>query len=248
MANLPPCWAENQKDPVTDPSSMKDGRQEAALPWPGAHLKILKLGDFMQHVCSVISDTSWPHGPPGSSVHEILHQEYWSGLPFPPPGRYSWPRDRTRLLCLLHWQVDSLRPTLCKVTLRLSLPPQHLCKFLQISVTVSSSKSKILTNGPCTNELQKRRGVDTRKYSASNRGKLEDKCCSPGTSLGSLLHAAQKSLQNPIPGAHSRDAGFLTPTPSQVSHHHAALITDSAFRNWTETPMFHGELLDDKYM
>ena len=24
--------------------------------------------------------------PPGSSVHGILQQEYWSGLPFPPPG------------------------------------------------------------------------------------------------------------------------------------------------------------------
>ena len=24
--------------------------------------------------------------PPGSSVHGILRQEYWSGLPCPPPG------------------------------------------------------------------------------------------------------------------------------------------------------------------
>ena len=24
--------------------------------------------------------------PPGSSVHGILQQEHWSGLPFPPPG------------------------------------------------------------------------------------------------------------------------------------------------------------------
>ena len=30
-----------------------------------------------------------PHGaeaPPGSSVHGFSRQEYWSGLPFPPPG------------------------------------------------------------------------------------------------------------------------------------------------------------------
>ena len=27
-------------------------------------------------------DCSWP----GSSVHEIFKEEYWSGLPFPPPG------------------------------------------------------------------------------------------------------------------------------------------------------------------
>ena len=40
------------------------------------------------HVCSVMSN-SWHHmdcRPPGSSVHGISRQEYWSGLPFPPPG------------------------------------------------------------------------------------------------------------------------------------------------------------------
>ena len=26
------------------------------------------------------------YSPPGSSVHGILRQEYWSGLPWPPPG------------------------------------------------------------------------------------------------------------------------------------------------------------------
>ena len=31
-----------------------------------------------------------PHGlQPGSSVHGILQQEHWSGLPFPPPGDLS---------------------------------------------------------------------------------------------------------------------------------------------------------------
>ena len=29
--------------------------------------------------------------PPGSSVHGILQEEYWSGLPFPPPGDLSNP-------------------------------------------------------------------------------------------------------------------------------------------------------------
>ena len=28
--------------------------------------------------------------PPGSPIHEILQQEYWSGLPFPPP-KHSCP-------------------------------------------------------------------------------------------------------------------------------------------------------------
>ena len=38
--------------------------------------------------CSVVSDSLRPHGlcPPDSSVHGILRQEYWIGVPFPPPG------------------------------------------------------------------------------------------------------------------------------------------------------------------
>ena len=35
-------------------------------------------------------------------------QEYWSGLPCPPPGDFSNPRMKLCLLCLLHWQADSL--------------------------------------------------------------------------------------------------------------------------------------------
>ena len=37
---------------------------------------------------------------------EFSRQEYWSGLPFLLPG--DLPRDRTRVSCLLHWQVGSL--------------------------------------------------------------------------------------------------------------------------------------------
>ena len=35
-------------------------------------------------------------------------QEYWSGLPFTPPGDLLYPGIEPHLLCLLHWQVDSL--------------------------------------------------------------------------------------------------------------------------------------------
>ena len=35
-------------------------------------------------------------------------QEYWSGLPCPPPGVSSWPGDQTIVFYLLHWQVGSL--------------------------------------------------------------------------------------------------------------------------------------------
>ena len=43
-------------------------------------------------VCSVVSNSFRPHGLyslPGSSVHAIFRQEYWSGLLFPTPG-YHW--------------------------------------------------------------------------------------------------------------------------------------------------------------
>ena len=36
-------------------------------------------------LCPVLCN-SMPCGPPGSSVHGILQQEYWSELPFPSPG------------------------------------------------------------------------------------------------------------------------------------------------------------------
>ena len=39
---------------------------------------------------------------------EFSRQEYWSGLPFPSPGDLPNPGIEPRLLCLLHWQADSL--------------------------------------------------------------------------------------------------------------------------------------------
>ena len=31
---------------------------------------------------------------------EFSRQEYWSGLSFPSPGEYSWPRDQTQISCV----------------------------------------------------------------------------------------------------------------------------------------------------
>ena len=45
--------------------------------------------------------------PPGSSVHGILRQEYWSGLPFPSPGYCPNPGVEPGSLTL---QADSLPP------------------------------------------------------------------------------------------------------------------------------------------
>ena len=50
--------------------------------------------------------------PPLSTA--FSRQEYWSGLPLPPPGDLPdpglEPRARTCVLCLLHWQAGSLPP------------------------------------------------------------------------------------------------------------------------------------------
>ena len=35
-------------------------------------------------------------------------REYWSGLPFPPPGDFPTQGSNLRLLRLLHWQAGSL--------------------------------------------------------------------------------------------------------------------------------------------
>ena len=61
---------------------------------------------------SVLSNFVTPkyciNSPPGSSVHEILRQEDWSGLPFPPPGDLSNPGIEPESPASPVLQVDSL--------------------------------------------------------------------------------------------------------------------------------------------
>ena len=42
---------------------------------------------------------------PGSSVHGISRQKYWSELPCPPPGVFLTQGSNPCFLSLLHWQV-----------------------------------------------------------------------------------------------------------------------------------------------
>ena len=44
--------------------------------------------------------------PPAPQCMEFSRLEYWSELPFPAPG--DLPDPGTKLMCLLHWQADSL--------------------------------------------------------------------------------------------------------------------------------------------
>jgi len=53
--------------------------------------------------------------PPGSSVHGILQQEYWSGLPIPSPGdlphpgiKPGSPALQAILYCLSHYKAPLL--------------------------------------------------------------------------------------------------------------------------------------------
>ena len=46
--------------------------------------------------------------PPGSSVHGILQTRILQSVAFPPPGDLVSPEIEPHLLCLLHWQGDSL--------------------------------------------------------------------------------------------------------------------------------------------
>ena len=57
-------------------------------------------------VCSVVSDSLWPTHVPLSM--ELSRQEYWSGLPFSPPGIFLTQESNLGILHLPHWQADSL--------------------------------------------------------------------------------------------------------------------------------------------
>ena len=59
---------------------------------------------FVAQLCPTFCDPT-DCSPSGSSVHGILRQEYWSGLPCPPPGDLPSPGIKPRSPAL---QVDSL--------------------------------------------------------------------------------------------------------------------------------------------
>ena len=76
---------------------------------------------------------------PGSSVDGVSRQEYWSGLPFSPPGDFPDP------VCLLHWQAGSLplappgRPVLLLFIAHIFLTPEK-CSFCFALVMVNMIK------------------------------------------------------------------------------------------------------------
>ena len=64
---------------------------------------------------SVMSNSLWPHGVPDFSIHGILQQECWSGLPFPSLGDLPDPgiepqsqHWRQILYCLSHQEMSRI--------------------------------------------------------------------------------------------------------------------------------------------
>ena len=57
--------------------------------------------------CVRLLVTPWTAAHQAPLSREFSRQEYWRGLPFPPPGDLSYQGSKPYLLHLLHWEKDS---------------------------------------------------------------------------------------------------------------------------------------------
>ena len=88
-------------------------RGDLEAPVSGVDNKTEGMSAKLLHSCL---DSLWPYGqrPDPRPAARLLcpwgfsRQEYWSGLSCPPPGIFPTQGSNLRLLCLLHWQADSL--------------------------------------------------------------------------------------------------------------------------------------------
>ena len=62
----------------------------------------VKMKVLVTQSCPTLCDPM-DYSPPGSSVHGILQEEYWSGLPLPSPGNLLDPGIKP---ASPDWQVD----------------------------------------------------------------------------------------------------------------------------------------------
>ena len=98
---------------------------------------------------------------------EFSRQECWRGLPFPPPGDLPNPGSNLHLLCLLHWQVDSLStapPETASVGDRGSLIQYDWCPYIKENLDRNTDT--------CRGEVIKR-GAGRRWPSASQQERPE---------------------------------------------------------------------------
>ena len=70
--------------------------------------QLLLCASVLSHFSRVrLSPTLWTVGRQAPLSVGFSRQEYWSGLPCPPPGDLPGPGINPSLLPLLHWQVGS---------------------------------------------------------------------------------------------------------------------------------------------
>ena len=79
----------------------------------------------------------WTVARQGLLSMEFSRQEYWSELPLPTPGDLPETQgSNLRLLCLLHWQADSVqfeppgRPHVSYTSILKNLRKQDSCKLI----------------------------------------------------------------------------------------------------------------------
>ena len=74
---------------------------------PQAGLQVVYVSSHFS--CVQLFVTLWTVARQAPLSMGFSRQEYWGGLPFPPPGRiFPTQRSNPHLLCLLHWQKGSL--------------------------------------------------------------------------------------------------------------------------------------------
>ena len=99
-------------------------------------LQVPRAARASRHLCSVLSlfshvqffVTPWTVALQAPLSMGFSRQEYWSGLPFPPPGDLPDPGIKPESLCLLHWQAGSL-----------PLPPRQ-CPLNNIKLPLKSCR------------------------------------------------------------------------------------------------------------
>ena len=98
---------------------------------------------------------------------EFSRQEYWSGLPFPPPRDLPNTGSNMCLLSLLHWQADSLPtapPEMAFLEDRRALIQYDWCSYIKENLERNTD--------PCRGEVMKK-GTGRRWPSASQEERLE---------------------------------------------------------------------------
>ena len=72
------------------------------------HIPITVCPCMLSHFRHVqLFATPWTVAHKGPLFMGYFRQEYWSGLPCPPPGDLPKPGTELMSLCLLHWQAYS---------------------------------------------------------------------------------------------------------------------------------------------